>query len=138
MGRFRILEHCRGTQLAKAQLQRPDGAGWTTVATSSPFPCLPWRRKSYNVVQNTATTTLRGDDRRDAVATPGAAAPPPDARPIFRVLAGAMAFAAFLAAIIPVYVIISAGPDLRMVGLLLSMIGYGSWMLHLAWTGRAR
>lgn len=51
-GHFRILEHWRGTRLAKAQLQRPVGDGWKTVATSAPFPPFLWPRKTFKVVRN--------------------------------------------------------------------------------------
>ena len=55
-GHWRILEHWRGTSIAKAQLQRPEGDSWKTVYTSAPFPPFPWPRKTLKVVQNVSST----------------------------------------------------------------------------------
>ena len=51
-GHWRVLEHWRGTSLAKAQLQRPENDSWKTIATSAPFPPFPWPRKIFKVVRN--------------------------------------------------------------------------------------
>lgn len=57
-GRFRILEHHRGSRAVKAELQRPapDGVGaetgrWETI-TSNSWMWLPWPPKRLVVVQN--------------------------------------------------------------------------------------
>jgi hypothetical protein len=52
-GRYRILEHFRRRRVAKAELQRPKGTGWETVATSG-IMLLPWLREGVRVVQNVA------------------------------------------------------------------------------------
>jgi hypothetical protein len=42
-GEYRILEHVQWGRVVKASLQRPDGAGWRTVAVSSGFHLpIPW------------------------------------------------------------------------------------------------
>jgi hypothetical protein len=52
-GEFRILEHWRGRRWVKAQLQRPNGSDWKTIATSSNLSAIvPWPRKALKVVQN--------------------------------------------------------------------------------------
>jgi hypothetical protein len=50
-GRLRILEHRRGTRAVKAELQRPSGSDWETIATWATLS-LPWPRKTFVVVQN--------------------------------------------------------------------------------------
>ncbi len=52
-GRFRILEHRRGTRTIRAELQRPGGTQWETLATWSTFS-LPWPAKTVHVVRNVA------------------------------------------------------------------------------------
>ncbi len=51
-GRFRILEHYRGSRCVEAQLQAPDGGDWRTLATWSmlwlPIPFT----KTYRVITN--------------------------------------------------------------------------------------
>jgi hypothetical protein len=65
-GQFRILEHWRGKQLAKAQLQRPSDGGWKTIATRFMLLCIPWPQKTFKVVQNLPTVepVPELDDRR--------------------------------------------------------------------------
>jgi hypothetical protein len=51
-GKYRILEHCIGSRPVKAQLERPQGAGWQTIGTWCNFGTLiPWRRTT-RVLQN--------------------------------------------------------------------------------------
>jgi hypothetical protein len=54
-GQFRILEHWRGKQAVKAQLQRPSEAGWKTIATRLDLLFTPWPAKTFRVVQNLPT-----------------------------------------------------------------------------------
>ena len=52
-GEFRILEHWRGRRPVKAELQRPIGGGWESVATwGSVSAIVPWPKKTFKVVQN--------------------------------------------------------------------------------------
>ena len=52
-GRFRILQHWRGRRTVLVQLQRPDGDGWETVAsTLNPTILFPWPPKVLKVLQN--------------------------------------------------------------------------------------
>lgn len=52
-GTFRILEHWRGKRAVRAELQRPDGSGWKTVANWLTLSALiPWPLKTFKVVQN--------------------------------------------------------------------------------------
>jgi hypothetical protein len=51
-GEFRIVEHWRGGRVVKAQLQRPDGSGWKTIATDmDALAIIPWPRKTLKIVQ---------------------------------------------------------------------------------------
>jgi len=43
-GRFRILEHWRGTRVVRAELQRPSQEGWRTIASRHPIT-LAWGKK---------------------------------------------------------------------------------------------
>lgn len=52
-GRFRIVEHRRGSRPVKAELQRPAGETWETLATWSTFS-WPWPRKISTVLRNRA------------------------------------------------------------------------------------
>jgi len=55
-GRYRILEHCVGKNVVRAQLQRPDNHGWQIIGTWSGLRDLfPWRRTT-RVLQNSAMT----------------------------------------------------------------------------------
>lgn len=54
-GKYRILEHRRGSRCVKAELQKPMASGWETVARWLIFS-LPWPRKEIRVLQNTAAT----------------------------------------------------------------------------------
>ena len=47
-GRYRILEHRRGTHCFKAQLQRPGDNGWETIATWSQLRLPSFRKVSNN------------------------------------------------------------------------------------------
>jgi hypothetical protein len=51
-GKYRILEHYRGTKCVKAELQKHDAVGWNTIGTWSIlwFP-LPWK-KEFKEVRN--------------------------------------------------------------------------------------
>lgn len=61
-GRFRILGHWRGKRTVRAELQRPDGSGWKTVANWLTLSALiPWPRKSFKVVQNLLSAELVRD-----------------------------------------------------------------------------
>jgi hypothetical protein len=52
-GQFRILEHWGGKRVVRAELQRPDGDGWKTMANWLTLSVLiPWPRKTFKVVQN--------------------------------------------------------------------------------------
>src|SRR5215469_3618380 len=52
-GKFRILEHWRGSRPVKAQLQRPIHNGWESVATWGDISAIvPWPKKTYRIVQN--------------------------------------------------------------------------------------
>jgi hypothetical protein len=51
-GQFRILEHWRGKQMVKAELQRPIDNSWENVATCSNLLAVPWPPKTLKVVQN--------------------------------------------------------------------------------------
>lgn len=52
-GEFRILEQWRGRRPVKAQLQRPSGGDWETVATWGHVSAVvPWPKKTLKVVQN--------------------------------------------------------------------------------------
>ena len=66
LGHLRILEHWRGTSLAKAELQRPEGDSWKTIYTSGPyssepFLSFPWSRKRLNVVQLRVVQNVRSE-----------------------------------------------------------------------------
>ena len=51
-GRFRILEHCRGNRVVKAELQEPKGDGWKTIGTWSTVH-MPWPfRRTTRTIQN--------------------------------------------------------------------------------------
>jgi hypothetical protein len=54
-GRFRILEHRRGRRPVKAELQRPMGEGWQTIATWATWS-LPWPKKTFMIVRNVGPT----------------------------------------------------------------------------------
>jgi len=54
-GRYRILEHLRGSRVVKAELQRPLGSDWETVGRWLTVS-LPWPRKKTRVLRNTAAT----------------------------------------------------------------------------------
>jgi hypothetical protein len=51
-GYCRSLEHYRGTQCVVAQLQRPAGEGWETIATWSRLRLPSFRKVSYKVLIN--------------------------------------------------------------------------------------
>jgi hypothetical protein len=52
-GRYRILEHYRGEYPVKAQLQRPNGEGWKTLAVwSTVWGLLAWGRSERYVLHN--------------------------------------------------------------------------------------
>jgi len=51
-GRYRIVEHYRGTQPVKAQLQRPEGNAWQTIGTYRKLHIpFPWH-KTKKILQN--------------------------------------------------------------------------------------
>ncbi len=50
-GRYRILEHRRGSRAVKAELQKPLGKVWETV-TGVSYLSIPWPTKRLEVVQN--------------------------------------------------------------------------------------
>lgn len=50
-GRYRILEHVRGTTVVKAELQKPVDSGWETVGCWL-RPSFPWPRRRTRVLQN--------------------------------------------------------------------------------------
>jgi hypothetical protein len=52
-GQYRILEHCVGKYVVRADLQRPDNQGWQTIGTSSTGlgALIPWWRTT-RVLQN--------------------------------------------------------------------------------------
>ena len=52
-GKYRILEHLRGSRVVKAELQKPTGSGWETVGRWLTIS-LPWPRKRTRVLQNAA------------------------------------------------------------------------------------
>ena len=54
-GRYRILEHRRGSRVVRAELQRPIGTGWETVSRWLTLS-LPWPRKETRVLQNAPAT----------------------------------------------------------------------------------
>jgi hypothetical protein len=54
-GRFRILEHRRGTRAVKSCLQRPSNGGWETIHGCSTLLSIPWPPKTFKVVQNVPT-----------------------------------------------------------------------------------
>jgi hypothetical protein len=54
-GKYRILEHRRGTRVVKAELQKPVGSGWETVGRWLTLS-LPWPKREIRVLQNSAAT----------------------------------------------------------------------------------
>lgn len=58
--------------------------------------------------------------------------PQPDARLLFRLLAGILALAAFLGSLTALYMIFSAGPNLFTFCVLSGGSGFGTWMFRLA------
>ena len=52
-GRFRILEHRRGRRVVRAEIQRPRGETWETIATWA-APSVPWPRKTFTLLRNVA------------------------------------------------------------------------------------
>jgi hypothetical protein len=67
-GRLRILEHWRGRRRVKAELQRPTGEGWKTIANWTVLLSIPWPGKTYRVVQNSSVP--QGDVAIGARAAP--------------------------------------------------------------------
>ena len=51
-GTYRILEHHRAASCFKAELQRPCGESWETVATWSKLRVPSFRKATLNVVTN--------------------------------------------------------------------------------------
>jgi hypothetical protein len=52
-GRYRIIEHYRGTKCVKSELQAPNATGWETIARSSTIRLpIPWK-KTFKEVRNT-------------------------------------------------------------------------------------
>lgn len=54
-GKYRIIEHYRGTRAVKAELQASDDDGWKTIGTWATFDFpIPWK-KERRIISNTGT-----------------------------------------------------------------------------------
>jgi hypothetical protein len=51
-GRYRILEHYRGTKCYWAQLQKPEGGGWHTIANWATIWIPLWFKKTVKELRN--------------------------------------------------------------------------------------
>ena len=51
-GEYRLLEHRRGSKVAKVELQKPAEDGWETIGTSGSAVWLPFEKRTLVVVQN--------------------------------------------------------------------------------------
>lgn len=72
-GQFRVLEHWRGTRAVRAELQRPCGSEWKTIAGRSNLLSFPWPKKTFKILQNLLALESVSDldrRRRDARGDP--------------------------------------------------------------------
>jgi hypothetical protein len=51
-GKYRILEHYRGTKCVKAEIQKPQGNGWQTFGTCRRLYLPTVMKKTYKEIQN--------------------------------------------------------------------------------------
>ncbi len=61
-GEYRIVEYLASDQPVKANLQRPRGSGWKTIARyySGPTAVIPWLRRTRIVQNSPAGPEMRG------------------------------------------------------------------------------